>query len=552
MKESNPAWIMSHQTTIAWMAGLTLAALAPRLALIPTRLLVENDGPYYVALAEQLLRGNWSGALNDYWSQFYPVTIAFVSIFIHDPELAARLVSALSGAALVPAVWMLVNEIADPLSANLAAILTVFQPWLIIFSVLPLTETLFTLLTVLALTMILRAARLGGLRHFALAGSLTGLAVLTRSEGLLLIVALLGASVVRLVRHWGWQTVRESIVAFAMLLFVMTPQTMGTYSIYGHFNFFWKSSVNIALSETFNNPSQAEQVANSLTDQGQRQLNEMARELSLGEYWLLHSHKAVQRVWQNIQYFWRGQTNVELLPIPYIPGIPTLSIGILAALGIAKGLARERRGVMLAVFGFATTYSFGLFSVLVHHRLLIPLIPFILSFVAIGCIGVVHAAQWISAYFGKPGWQPGISRAVFLAGSIGLLLVASSSYLESYTLLDSFILEPVAQKEAGLWLRDHVPQTEKMMSHNPQTPLYFYDGWPFDRALSLPWATPDEVLVYARYHDVTYIVLEEWIIHSAHFPVETWLETTQQISGLKLVHIFGVTPYRVFIYNRTD
>ncbi len=543
---------MSHQATIAWMAALTLAALASRLVLIPTRLLIENDGPFYVALAEQLLSGDWSGALNDYWSQLYPVTIAFVTIFIDDTELAARLVSAMCGAALVPAIWMLVNEMADPLSATLATLLAVFQPWLIVFSVLPLTEMLFTFLVVLALTLILRAGRLGGLWRFALAGCLTALAVLTRSEGLLLVVGLLGAGVVRLVRHRNWQAVRESTIAFAVLLFVMAPQTMGTYHIYGHFNFFWKSSINLALSEAFNNPSRAEQVAHSLTDQGNRQLNEMARESSLGEYWLLHSHKAIQSVWQNIEYFWRDQTNLELPPMPYISGIPTLSIWVLAALGIAKGLARERRGVTLAVFGFVTVYSFGLFSVLVHHRLLIPLIPFILSFVAIGCVGVLQAAQWISVYLGPPGWKPGITRAVFLAGSIGLLLVASSSYLKTYTLLDSFIWEPVAQKEAGLWLHDHVPQTEKIISHNPQTPLYFYDGWPFDRALSLPWATPEEVLIYARNHDVSYIVLEEWIIHSAHFPVETWLETNQPIPGLKLVQVFGVAPYRVIIYDCTD
>lgn len=91
--------LTSQQVTTTWLLVLTLAALGFHLKLIPTRLLVENDGPYYVALAAQLLRGEWSGALNDYWSHFSLVTIALAGIFTYDPELAARLVSALCGAA---------------------------------------------------------------------------------------------------------------------------------------------------------------------------------------------------------------------------------------------------------------------------------------------------------------------------------------------------------------------------------------------------------------------------------------------------------------------
>ena len=126
-------------------------------------LIVENDGPYYIALAERLLAGNWIGALNDYWSQFYPIMIALISFFTKDTELAARLVSALCGAALVPVVWLLVKEIADSSSANIAALLIVFQPWLIVSSVLPLTEMLFSFLMTIALVFILRAARCSAL-----------------------------------------------------------------------------------------------------------------------------------------------------------------------------------------------------------------------------------------------------------------------------------------------------------------------------------------------------------------------------------------------------
>jgi predicted membrane-bound mannosyltransferase len=152
-----------------WIAALTVVALGLRLTLLSTRLLVEDDSPYYVALAAQLMRGDWSGALKDYWSQFYPVTIATMGLFIRDPELSARLISALCGAMLVPAMWWLMREIADPLAALLATVLVAFQPWLLVFSALALTEMLFALCAVSALALIIRAGRLGGLARFALA-----------------------------------------------------------------------------------------------------------------------------------------------------------------------------------------------------------------------------------------------------------------------------------------------------------------------------------------------------------------------------------------------
>ena len=41
------------------VAALTVLTLVLRVTLIPTRLLLENDSPYHVALAAQIPRGDW-------------------------------------------------------------------------------------------------------------------------------------------------------------------------------------------------------------------------------------------------------------------------------------------------------------------------------------------------------------------------------------------------------------------------------------------------------------------------------------------------------------
>lgn len=533
---------------IAWLMLLTLAALGLRLSLIPTRSVVENDGPYYVALAQQLLRGEWSGALNDYWSQLYPVMIAGMALFVQDAELAARLISALCGAALVPAVWWLVNEIADEPSAHLAAILTAFHPWLLASSTLTLTEMPFALFLLLALTAILRAGRLGGLRRFALAGGLTGLAILTRSEGMLLVLALAGAGLARLVRARGWSAAREGLAAAAALVFIMAPQSIGTYRLYGHLNFMWKSSVGVALSEAFNRPGQAEPAIYRLDENGQPALPQMASETSFGDYWLRHSNQALGLVGEHARLLWRDRTAVMLLPDPWTVHATSWWLW-LAAAGILKALTGTKRGAALAVLGFVTVYSLGLLSVLVHSRLLIPLIAFSLSFSALGAVGLVQAAGWIVKRIGQPAWQTAAARALLIPAGAALLYAGSISYRTTLARIDTFMAEPAAEKEAGLWLRANLPQTENLLSHNPQTPFYFYEDWPFERARALPWAPPDEVLAYADEQQAEYIVLEEWVIRAAHFPVEPWLDLSISPPGLRLVKVFGAEPNRVIIYH---
>ncbi len=545
--------VPGRRATIAWLTALTLVALGLRLSLIPTRVVAENDGPYYIALAAELLRGHWSGALNPYWSQFYPVAIGIVGIFTGVPELAARLVSALCGAALIPAIWWLTHETAEPRVAWLAALLAVFQPWLLVFSVLPLTEMLFTLLIVLALALAVYAARRGGLQRFGLAGCVTALAILTRPEGVLLVLVLLGAGVVRLLRYRSWQPAREAIVAFGALIVIMAPQTTATYEATGKVNFLWKSSVNVIVGEAYDDSGQTEQTVYSLDHEGRRTLEARAGQMSLGQYWLRYPGQALRRMLANILMTVRDRLFVVLLPVPpAVNRLAVVALALLALLGLAAGLLGRRRAGWFALLGYLAAYSVGLWSVLVHHRLLVPLVPFFLIPAATGCSVVIQVVQGAARRFIRPPYRQAAGRAALIGASGLLLWAAFSSYLWAYSRSDPFAAEPVAQKEAGLWLRANAPQSARLMSHNPQTPLYFYEGWPFERALALPWAEPDEVLAFAQGQGVRYIALEEWVVGAAHFPAESWLDTSRSHAGLQLLRVFGTPPNRVVLYEITN
>jgi hypothetical protein len=60
------------------------------------------------------------------------------------------------------------------------------------------------------------------------------------------------------------------------------------------------------------------------------------------------------------------------------------------------------------------------------------------------------------------------------------------------------------QKEAGLWMKDHLPRGVKIMSRLPQEAFYAELSW-----TGIPRKTYEEVLEIARSKGVRYLVLDE-------------------------------------------
>ncbi len=540
------------------MALLSIAALGLRLALIPSRELAENDGPYYLALAAQILRGDAAGALNDYWSQLYPVAIALMGIFTRDVEVAARLVSALCGAALVPATWYLARELADSRTAYVAALAVLFQPWLLVFSTLPLTEMTFTLLIVIGLTMILRAARLGGYGRFSAAGAITALAILTRPEGLLLIPCLLAAGAWYARRADFWPAARQLALAFSALAVVLAPQTIGTYRIYHHVNWIWKSDVARSVGGVFHDPGELERTIHGLDEHGGWAVTSRVAAGNSG--WPAVAQSAFLHMRDNARAIQRDELWRVWLPFPWPDDRPGAGARFLAGMLLALYALGATRRSGLAVTLFAAAYGLGLSTAIVHARLLVPLTPFVLTTAALGSTFMLGAAQRAALrlmglstkdtkVFSLESlvFNAWLRAALPIAAALALFFAATRSFVWADSPLRPFGMEPVAQKEAGLWLRANMPQADRLISHNPQTPLYFYEGWPFERGLPLPWAEPEAVLAYAQTQAVEYIVLEEWIVRAGHYPVETWLEAAPP--ELSLLRTFGTAPYRVLIYE---
>jgi hypothetical protein len=62
----------------------------------------------------------------------------------------------------------------------------------------------------------------------------------------------------------------------------------------------------------------------------------------------------------------------------------------------------------------------------------------------------------------------------------------------------------IIRKEAGLWMRDHLPRGMKIMSRLPQEAFYAELPW-----IILPKESYEEVLRAARFNGVQYLIIDE-------------------------------------------
>jgi len=160
----------------------TLAALVLRLMMLTSPGHLTSDGVWYALLGRNLISGNIKDGLSTYWPPLYPLLIGIFSIVTRDAELAGRLVSVIAGALLVIPIYFLARRLYGKPTAFVAALLTVIYPFLLEYSTVVLTESLYTLLFTLAVLGALSAFSTGKNHQFFMTGLAIGACYLVRPE----------------------------------------------------------------------------------------------------------------------------------------------------------------------------------------------------------------------------------------------------------------------------------------------------------------------------------------------------------------------------------
>jgi hypothetical protein len=186
--ETWPAWL--------WLALLVLIAAGLRVAQVANTEVASRDSIGYIRYAWRLEHQPWPDVLRtSEHHPGYPLAVYLVSLPVRQiipddlpraMQLSAQLASCIAGVLLVIPMFLLGREVFNARVGFWAALL--YQTLPISGRLLPdgLSEALFLLFAATALFACLRAVRTASVGWCALTGLTTGLAYLTRTEGLLI------------------------------------------------------------------------------------------------------------------------------------------------------------------------------------------------------------------------------------------------------------------------------------------------------------------------------------------------------------------------------
>jgi len=534
--------------------ALVIVALVARLPLLPLRILVEGDGAIYSALARDLFVGDFSGVANPYWSNLWPGVIAAVAFGTGlDVVEAGRVASLTAGALAALLTAFLGARLFGRTRGIVAGALVAGHPWLVQFSTLVFTESFFSCLLVGALLALLRAASSPGLRASFGAGLVLALGVVTRPET----YSVIAAGVVFMVVTGARAMQLRRGAAKAVVLVLVVGLFLGGRALLIHYYYEeWDFGVQVKgtanlLVGLAEGDVERERVAASITPEGENSLDVETHKWTLLRYAFAHPTIVLRHLRRNIGEISHCGRRV-FPPVPVYLGhdafegpaiLAALSAAapasaLVALLGLGLGLAhcesRQRTVLVGAVFAL---HLLGLAPLLVHDRLIVVLVPLF-------CVFLAHGAYTVLARVIGSRWAaPSALVAAAGAGVLSLWGVMRSPVLE-------YSGDPPVQKEAGLWLRDRFPQDTRLMTVSASIPFYFYDARHQDNELSIPWASYEDTMAYARKEGGDVIAAPEWHLEAAEYPAASQLlDPHGNHPGLDHVATVGAEPYRVFVYR---
>jgi len=232
---------------------LMTSASAMSAALMQRNPNVTGDGLQYTSVVFNALQGyGYRNLPNMTWlaEPGYGLLTYLMTCLVRDSELGGMLVSLVAYVLLIAAVYITVRELGSVLSSAVAALLITFYPYLLTFSWLNLTDSVYTFFLFLCFSVYCRLLLGEGSWGSALAlGVLFGYTTLIRPEGygvaLLALVSLIVVKLIELKKQMNkrlefkevWQAIRPSLFSaliFGMIMFsflAFIHQITGTWVI---------------------------------------------------------------------------------------------------------------------------------------------------------------------------------------------------------------------------------------------------------------------------------------------------------------------------------
>jgi len=488
-------WRRKDTVTLGILVG---GALCFRILFLGSRLVLSGDEVHYAESLFHFMKGNVLAGVSDYWSFFYPLAAVPFGFLARDAELGLRILSIVSGAALVVPGFAIARRLWGNAAAVFAGVFLAIHPNLISISTAAMTESLFALLLLSALHLYLGGMEGASLRSLGAAGFLLGLAYLTRPESLAFLVLLAAAAAA----GWGGAgpasprparspRVSRSIVMAALFVIAALPQFLLLHHATGRWTGGSKAAVNLSSPVIWHDDLAREEYVYSLNPDGTaRRIDEVGRE-SVAKIAWREKRAIASRYPANLAAGFNLATLLYASPF----------LLLLVPLGIAGGaLRRELRAAtfLLLFFGLFPFFFYPVFRV--ELRYLVPYLPIHLLWAGAGVTALV---SWFRDAVSPRRW----ARVILI-----VLIFAS---LPPYT-INKYVVakrgEPVEWKEIGRWIGETEGAGARILA-KPGCSISYYAGAPM--ATFIPWTDVPGLLRFARAGKYGFLVVDEEYIRSA-------------------------------------
>jgi predicted membrane-bound mannosyltransferase len=165
---------------------------------------IAMDSAGYGFIARDFLKGDFVKGLSWAFHPLYPLLISLISPDSMHVEIVGRLISLFWGTVALIPIYYLVKDTMGQKVAVFTAFFYTFQPYVVTYSGMLLTEATYWGLLVLSVYFFWTALKKDNIWRMALSGAFLGLSYLTRPEGIGYIVVYLGWIVIEGILKSKW------------------------------------------------------------------------------------------------------------------------------------------------------------------------------------------------------------------------------------------------------------------------------------------------------------------------------------------------------------
>jgi len=488
---------------------LVLAAALLRLALsLYFPRVIKDDEPIYLLLGHNLLAGNgftYTGSPELHFPPLHPLLVGLFSLMTGDMEMASNIENAIFGGLLLLPVFAIALRIYGSQTAWLTAILLALFPSLTV-NVLywgTMSEPPFLFLLFLAGALFLAALDEQRLWMFPAAGAVIGLAYLTRNEAIAFFGGLLIFALV-----WLWTSARSlpsntwyAVGWFALsFMLVASPYIWylhlytGQWMISGKLQITWNAGgwrdEGKTPDQIYNNLDSAGVEINWLSSerfQGNVLTNAMAHPGYLLKRVIRSAGSLKENFFTRTNFWW------ALMPL--------VILGLFKQPWSRHRFRYEAFLITIIVVLLVVFLPFG-FAV----RFFAPAFPILLMWTAKGAL---ELGQWFQDTVILSGAGTFLNRymrasLVWLPGGMAVLALILTIPVTADRAISATYF---GDKEAGLWLKSHVPDDAKVMSTDIAAALYAGRIW-----VPSPNADWGRFMNYATMHGAQYLVVGDFML----------------------------------------